>query len=104
MLMAVSALFLSILRLFRVSNGAESMPEMALEVREDYVRDLPVKILPAIIIDSQYDVVIDGHHRLELFKAAGLSIVPAVSVNYEHPETWMAPYEAFQRRSCKVQP
>ncbi|CAJ1366198.1 unnamed protein product [Effrenium voratum] len=58
---------------------------------QQYVRDLPVKILPAIIVDSQYDVVIDGHHRLELFKAAGLTIVPAVSVNYEHPDILVNP-------------
>jgi len=58
---------------------------------KNYVRDLPVKILPAIIIDSRYDVVIDGHHRLELFKAAGLTIVPAVSVNYEHPDILVNP-------------
>ncbi|CAE7311468.1 cobD [Symbiodinium sp. CCMP2592] len=58
---------------------------------QEYVRDLPVKILPAIIVDSQYDVVIDGHHRLELFKAAGMTIVPAVSVNYEHPDILVNP-------------
>eukprot|EP00438_Fugacium_kawagutii_P031049 Skav231918 [mRNA] locus=scaffold3547:17712:21490:+ [translate_table: standard] len=45
---------------------------------KEYVRDLP-------------DVVIDGHHRLELFKAAGLTIVPAVSVNYEHPDILVNP-------------
>ena len=38
-----------------------------------------------------YDVVIDGHHRLELFKSAGLTIVPAVSVNYEHPDILVNP-------------
>lgn len=58
---------------------------------QDYIRDLPVKILPAIIIDSQYQVVIDGHHRLELFRAAGMTIVPAVSVNYHHPDILVNP-------------
>eukprot|EP00931_Biecheleriopsis_adriatica_P005985 TRINITY_DN107456_c0_g1_i1.p1 TRINITY_DN107456_c0_g1~~TRINITY_DN107456_c0_g1_i1.p1 ORF type:complete len:569 (+),score=102.62 TRINITY_DN107456_c0_g1_i1:37-1743(+) len=58
---------------------------------QEYVRDLPVKILPAIIVDSQYQVVIDGHHRLELFRAAGMTIVPAVSVNYEHEDILVNP-------------
>jgi len=58
---------------------------------QDYIRDLPVKILPAIIIDSRYQVVIDGHHRLELFRAAGMTIVPAVSVNYEHEDILVNP-------------
>mmetsp|Transcript_41888 Transcript_41888/g.90482 ORF Transcript_41888/g.90482 Transcript_41888/m.90482 type:complete len:627 (-) Transcript_41888:417-2297(-) len=58
---------------------------------QDYIRDLPVKILPAIIVDSKYQVVIDGHHRLELFRAAGMSIVPAVSVNYHHDDVLVNP-------------
>merc|ERR1711874_425650 len=55
--------------------------------------DLPVVILPAIIIDSQFQVVIDGHHRLELFRQAGMQIVPAVSVNYDHEDIWVNPPE-----------
>jgi len=58
---------------------------------QDYVRDLPKKILPAIIVDSRYQVVIDGHHRLELFRSAGMTIVPAVSVNYEHEDILVNP-------------
>ncbi|CAE8705028.1 unnamed protein product [Polarella glacialis] len=58
---------------------------------QDYVRDLPVKILPAIIVDSQYQVVIDGHHRLSLFRAAGMTIVPVVSVNYDHEDILVNP-------------
>ncbi|CAE6963250.1 cobD [Symbiodinium sp. CCMP2456] len=69
---------------------------------QEYVRDLPVKILPAIIVDSQYDVVIDGHHRLELFKAAGMTIVPAVSVNYEHPDILVNP-PGLRPDICKEQ-
>ncbi|CAK9046410.1 unnamed protein product [Durusdinium trenchii] len=72
------------------------------EKLQEYVRDLPVKILPAIIIDSQYDVVIDGHHRLELFKAAGLTIIPAVSVNYEHPDILVNP-PGMRPDVCKEQ-
>merc|ERR1712241_951087 len=58
---------------------------------QEYVRDLPVKILPAIIIDSQFQVVIDGHHRLELFRQAGMEIVPAVAVNYQHEDILVNP-------------
>jgi len=58
---------------------------------QEYVRDLPVKILPAIIVDSQYQVVIDGHHRLEMFREAGMTIVPVVSVNYEHEDILVNP-------------
>lgn len=58
---------------------------------QEYVRELPVKILPAILVDSMYEVVIDGHHRLELFRAAGMTIVPAVSLNYEHEDILVNP-------------
>lgn len=52
----------------------------------EYVKDLPIMTLPAIIVDSKFKVVIDGHHRLELFRRAGMSIVPAVLVNYDHED------------------
>jgi len=58
---------------------------------QDYMEDLPVKILPAIIVDSQYQVVLDGHHRLELFRRLGMKIVPAVSVNYDHEDILVNP-------------
>lgn len=58
---------------------------------QDYMEDLPVKILPAIIVDSQYQVVIDGHHRLELFRSLGMKIVPVVSVNYDHEDILVNP-------------
>ena len=71
-----------------------SLQEFAVRDPKNMQDALEVKILPAIIVDSQYDaspqnlrlkgihatkhvaeVVIDGHHRLELFKAAGMTIV-----------------------------
>lgn len=58
---------------------------------QDYMNDLPVKILPAIIVDSEYQVVIDGHHRLNLFRQMGMQIVPAVSVNYAHEDILVNP-------------
>ena len=48
------------------------------------------------------DVVIDGHHRLELFKAAGLTIVPAVSVHYEHPDILVNPPGLRPEVGCLV--
>eukprot|EP00928_Gymnodinium_smaydae_P089430 TRINITY_DN73399_c0_g1_i1.p1 TRINITY_DN73399_c0_g1~~TRINITY_DN73399_c0_g1_i1.p1 ORF type:complete len:630 (-),score=92.61 TRINITY_DN73399_c0_g1_i1:98-1924(-) len=56
-----------------------------------YTNTLPSVILPAIIVDSKYQVVIDGHHRLELFKQAGMQIVPAVMVNYVHGDILVNP-------------
>jgi len=58
---------------------------------EEYVGDLEKVILPAIIVDSQFQVVIDGHHRLALFRKAGMQIVPVVSVNYEHQDILVNP-------------
>merc|ERR1712054_748310 len=51
-----------------------------------YVSDMSLKTLPSIILCSKHQVVIDGHHRLELFRQVGMSIVPAVFVNYEHED------------------
>mmetsp|Transcript_160211 Transcript_160211/g.283816 ORF Transcript_160211/g.283816 Transcript_160211/m.283816 type:complete len:592 (-) Transcript_160211:82-1857(-) len=56
-----------------------------------YVEELPVKVLPAIIVDTKYKIVIDGHHRLELFKQIGMAIVPAVFVQYEHEDILVNP-------------
>jgi len=59
-----------------------------------YIAEMPLVTLPAIIVDSQYQVVIDGHHRLELFRQAGMKIVPAVFVNYEHEDILVNPPDA----------
>jgi len=59
----------------------------------DYVKDLPLLTLPAIIVDARHKVVIDGHHRLELFRQGGMTIVPAVFVNYEHDDIVVNPPE-----------
>jgi len=61
---------------------------------EEYMKDLEAVILPAIIVDSRYQVVIDGHHRLSLFRRAGMQIVPVVSVNYEHEDILVNPPDA----------
>jgi len=58
---------------------------------QEYVKALPLLTLPAIIVESAYQVVLDGHHRLELFRAAGMTIVPAVFVNYEHEDVLVSP-------------
>lgn len=69
--------------------------EATIEQRRDglssYVDSLPVKTLPALIIDSKHQVVIDGHHRLSLFKQSGMSIVPAVFVNYYCEDIFVNP-------------
>jgi len=57
----------------------------------DYVQELHMKILPAILIDSEYKVVIDGHHRLALFRHLGMNIVPVVSLNYNHEDILVNP-------------
>lgn len=64
-----------------------------------YIADMPLVTLPAIIVDSQYNVVIDGHHRLELFRQAGMKIVPAVFVNYEHEDILVNPPDAPEQVS-----
>jgi len=58
---------------------------------EEYTRDLPLLTLPAIIVDAKHQVVVDGHHRLELFRRAGMNIIPAVFVNYEHEDILVTP-------------
>jgi len=58
---------------------------------QEYVSDLSTKVLPAIVVDSQFQVVIDGHHRLEVFRQAGMRIVPVVSVNYDHEDIIVNP-------------
>jgi len=69
----------------------EAIGKESAEKLKSYIDDLPVKNLPAIIVDSQHQVVIDGHHRLELFRQAGMLIVPAVFVRYEHPDILVNP-------------
>eukprot|EP00747_Dinoflagellata_sp_TGD_P068731 gnl/TRDRNA2_/TRDRNA2_155841_c1_seq1.p1 gnl/TRDRNA2_/TRDRNA2_155841_c1~~gnl/TRDRNA2_/TRDRNA2_155841_c1_seq1.p1 ORF type:complete len:227 (-),score=48.62 gnl/TRDRNA2_/TRDRNA2_155841_c1_seq1:111-704(-) len=51
-----------------------------------YIEELPIAVLPAIIVDSQHQVVIDGHHRLEVFRKCGMSVVPAIFLHYEHED------------------
>eukprot|EP00746_Dinoflagellata_sp_MGD_P123868 gnl/MRDRNA2_/MRDRNA2_58472_c0_seq2.p1 gnl/MRDRNA2_/MRDRNA2_58472_c0~~gnl/MRDRNA2_/MRDRNA2_58472_c0_seq2.p1 ORF type:complete len:507 (-),score=91.39 gnl/MRDRNA2_/MRDRNA2_58472_c0_seq2:250-1596(-) len=58
---------------------------------QSYIMDLPVKALPAIILDSKFNVLIDGHHRLELFRALGLIVVPAVFIRYDHEDILVNP-------------
>jgi hypothetical protein len=58
---------------------------------QSYISDLPVKTLPAIILDSKFNVLIDGHHRLELFRALGLTVVPAVFIRYDHEDVLVNP-------------
>lgn len=56
-----------------------------------YAKNLPQIVLPAIIVESKYNIVIDGHHRLSLFRSAGMSIVPVVVVNYAHEDILVNP-------------
>jgi len=58
---------------------------------QNYLEDLPVKHLPAIIVCSETHTVIDGHHRLQLFKSSGMSIVPAIMLNYAHEDILVNP-------------
>lgn len=61
------------------------------EKLQSYIADLPVKTLPSIILDSKFNVLIDGHHRLELFRALGLTVVPAVFITYDHEDVLVNP-------------
>lgn len=69
--------------------------EHVLEDREanlkSYTDNLESVILPSIIVDSRHLVVIDGHHRLSLFRNSGMKIVPVVCVNYEHEDILVNP-------------
>jgi len=69
---------------------------------QSYINDLPSVTLPAIIIDSKHKIVLDGHHRLELFRQAGMSIVPAVFVNYDHEDILVAPPELTSQVSKEI--
>lgn len=69
----------------------ELTSEERTEKLKGYLSDLPNKTLPAILLDAHKRVVIDGHHRLRLFREAGLTIVPAVLINYGHEDILVNP-------------
>lgn len=64
-----------------------------------YIEALPLAHLPAIIVCSETMVLIDGHHRLELFRASGMTIVPAVLVRYGHEDILVNPPHAHSKVS-----
>jgi len=69
----------------------EEVTEARAVAFQHYLSTLSLKILPAIIVCSQTQVVIDGHHRLHIFKQAGMSIVPAVFVCLDHEDVLVSP-------------
>jgi histidinol-phosphate/aromatic aminotransferase/cobyric acid decarboxylase-like protein len=52
---------------------------------EEYINTLEnLKIIPSIIVDYNTNVLIDGHHRLSVFKKLNLNKVPVLYINYSH--------------------
>ena len=42
--------------------------------------------IPAVLVCDQTYTIIDGHHRFEALKALGCAAVPAMLLNYKHPD------------------
>lgn len=51
---------------------------------EEYVRQSEVFVIPTVLISPEH-VLIDGHHRLELFKRFGYTTIPVTVVDYHSP-------------------
>ncbi len=59
---------------------------------EKYIKTLEnTKIIPAIIIEHQHNILIDGHHRLNVFKKLKFNKVPVLYINYSHPSIIVNP-------------
>jgi histidinol-phosphate/aromatic aminotransferase/cobyric acid decarboxylase-like protein len=59
---------------------------------ENYIQTLEnTKIIPAILIDYQNNILIDGHHRLSVFKKLNYDKIPVLYINYSHPNIIVNP-------------
>jgi histidinol-phosphate/aromatic aminotransferase/cobyric acid decarboxylase-like protein len=63
----------------------ENVIETRSEALEKYLESLEdTKIIPAIIIDYNTNILIDGHHRLSIFKKLKIENIPALFINYNN--------------------
>jgi len=59
---------------------------------EKYINTLEnIKIIPAIIIEHKNNILIDGHHRLNVFKQLKFTKIPVLYINYYHPNIIVNP-------------
>ena len=59
---------------------------------QNYVDTLEtLKVIPAIIVDYNTNILIDGHHRLYLFKKLNMKKIPVIFINYTHPNIIVNP-------------
>ena len=56
-----------------------------------------LKVIPAIIVDYNTNVLIDGHHRLHVFKNLEMKKVPVIYINYSHPNIIVNPNNELTR-------
>ncbi len=61
----------------------------------DYISNIEnVKTISAIIVDAKTNVIIDGHHRLSVFKKMGLKKVPVLFINYTDTNIIVHPFKS----------
>jgi len=53
----------------------------------DYLNSIETHIIvPCIIVDAESFMIIDGHHRFSVMQKLGWSRIPALLLNYYHPD------------------
>ena len=63
-----------------------------------YINSLEnTKIIPAIIVDYKTNILIDGHHRLEVFKVLNINKIPVIYIDYLHPNIIINPNNKISR-------
>jgi len=64
---------------------------------EKYIKTLEnTKIIPAIIIEDKHNILIDGHHRLNVFKKLKFEKIPVLYINYSHPNIIVNPNNSLK--------
>jgi uncharacterized protein (DUF1015 family) len=76
--------------IFLLKEHEETYPPRYIELKAELVRDGFQR--DPIIIDKKYNIVLDGHHRLNILKSLGYSKIAAFQADYENPKvlvkTW----------------
>lgn len=57
-----------------------------------------LKVLPAMIVDYNTNILIDGHHRLYLFKKLNYKKIPVLYINYNNPNIIVNPNNDLTRQ------
>ena len=58
-----------------------------IEHYEELLRDISRnRYIVPIVVDSNSGVILDGHHRFKIADALGLSMIPAIIVDYSDPQ------------------